>query len=53
MKVAGAVYFVPQISQAGFTGKKLPDNTDAAGQVKKIAAALLSERELSFSRIYK
>jgi CO dehydrogenase maturation factor len=45
MKVAGAVYLDPQISQAGFTGKKLPDNTDAATQVKKIAAALLSERE--------
>jgi CO dehydrogenase maturation factor len=45
MKVAGAVYLDPQISQAGFTGKKLPDNTDAAAQVKKIAAALLSEQE--------
>jgi CO dehydrogenase maturation factor len=43
MKVAGAVYLDPQISQAGFTGQKLPDNTGAAMQVKKIAAALLSE----------
>jgi len=45
MKVAGAVCLDPQISQAAFTGKKLPDNTDAAEQVKKIAAALLSEQE--------
>jgi len=45
IKVVGAVYLDPQISQAGFTGKKLPDNTAAAAQVKKIAAALLSERE--------
>lgn len=45
MKVAGAVYLDPQISQAGFTGKKLPDNTCAAKQVKKIAAALLAEQE--------
>jgi CO dehydrogenase maturation factor len=45
MNVAGAVYLDPQISQAGFTGKKLPDNTEAAKQVRKIAAALLSERE--------
>jgi CO dehydrogenase maturation factor len=43
MKVAGAVSFDPQISQAGFTGQKLPDNTGAAMQVRKIAAALLSE----------
>ena len=45
MKVAGAVYLDPQISLAGFTGKKLPDNSDAATQVKKIAAALLAEQE--------
>jgi CO dehydrogenase maturation factor len=45
MKVAGGVYLDPQISQAGFSGKKLPDNTDAAAQVKKIAAAILSEQE--------
>lgn len=45
MKVAGAVYLDPQISQAGFIGKKLPDNSDAATQVKKIAAALLAEQE--------
>ena len=45
MKVAGAVYLDPQISQAGFTGKKLPDNSDAAARVKKIAAALLAEQE--------
>jgi len=45
MKVAGAVYLDPQISQAGFTGKKLPDNTEAAAQVKKIAAVILSEEE--------
>jgi CO dehydrogenase maturation factor len=44
MKVAGAVYLDPQISQAGFAGKKLQDNTDAAKQVRKIAAALLSEQ---------
>ncbi|MGD0626408.1 MAG: P-loop NTPase [Thermodesulfobacteriota bacterium] len=44
MKVAGAVYLDPQISQAGFTGKKLPDNTEAAAQVKKIAAVILSEQ---------
>ena len=45
MKVAGAVYLDPQISQAGFAGKKLPDNTEAAAQVKKIAAVILSEEE--------
>ena len=45
MKVAGAVYLDPQISQAGFTGKKLPDNTEAAAQVKKIATVILSEQE--------
>jgi CO dehydrogenase nickel-insertion accessory protein CooC1 len=45
MKVAGAVYLDPQISQAGFTGKKLPDDTDAAKQARKIALALLSEWE--------
>jgi CO dehydrogenase maturation factor len=45
IKVAGGIYLDPQISQAGFTGKKLPDNTEAAAQAKKIAAALLSERE--------
>jgi CO dehydrogenase nickel-insertion accessory protein CooC1 len=44
VKVAGAVYLDPQISQAGFSGEKLPDNTGAAKQVKKIAAALLSEQ---------
>jgi hypothetical protein len=48
-KVAGAVYLDPQISQAGFTGQKVPDNTGAARQGKKIAAALLSEPESSFS----
>jgi CO dehydrogenase maturation factor len=45
VKVAGAVYLDPQISQAGFFGKKLPDNTEAAAQVKKIAAAILAEQE--------
>ena len=45
VKVAGAVYLDPQISQAGFTGQKLPDNTDTRAQVKKIATALLSGRE--------
>lgn len=45
MKVAGAVYLDPEISEAGFTGKKLPDDTGAAAQVKKIAVALLSERK--------
>jgi CO dehydrogenase maturation factor len=45
MKVAGAVYLDPQISQAGFTGQKLPNNSDAAAHVKKIAAALLAEQE--------
>ena len=45
MKVAGAVYLDPQISQAGFTGKKLPENTEAAAQVKKIAAVIFSEQE--------
>ncbi|KPK92021.1 MAG: hypothetical protein AMJ94_06085 [Deltaproteobacteria bacterium SM23_61] len=44
-KVTGAVYLDPQISQAGFTGQKLPGNTGAAMQVRKIAAALLSEPE--------
>jgi CO dehydrogenase maturation factor len=44
MKVAGAVYLDPQISQTGFIGKKLPDNTEAAAQVKKIAAVILSEQ---------
>jgi CO dehydrogenase maturation factor len=45
MKVAGAVYLDPQISQAGLTGKKLPDNTEAAAQAKKIVAVILSEQE--------
>jgi CO dehydrogenase maturation factor len=45
MKVAGTVYLDSQISQAGFTGKKLPDNTGAAEQVKKIAAVIFSEEE--------
>ena len=45
IKVAGAVYLDPQISQAGFTGQKLPDNTDAAAQAKKIAEAILSEQK--------
>ena len=45
MKVDGAVYLDPQISQAGFTCKKMPDNSAAAAQVKKIAAALLAEEE--------
>jgi CO dehydrogenase maturation factor len=45
IKVAGVVYLDPKISQAGFNGTKLPDNTGAAAQVKKIAEALLSERE--------
>jgi CO dehydrogenase maturation factor len=45
MKVAGAVYLDSQISQVGFAGKKLPENTKAAAQVKKIAAAILSEQE--------
>lgn len=45
MIVAGAVYLDPQISQAGFTGKKLPDNTEVAAQVKQIAAAILSEQK--------
>jgi len=45
IKVAGTVYLDPQISRAGFTGKKLPDNTDAGAQAKKIAAAILSEQK--------
>jgi CO dehydrogenase maturation factor len=45
IKVAGAVYLDPQISQAGFSGKKLPDNTEAAARVKQIAAAILSEQK--------
>jgi CO dehydrogenase maturation factor len=44
MKVAGSVYLDPQISQAGFTGKKIPENTEAGAQAKQIAAALLSEQ---------
>lgn len=45
IKVAGAVYLDPQVSQAGFTGKRLPDDTETEAQVKKIAAALLPEQE--------
>ena len=45
MKVAGAVYLDSQISQAGFAGKKLPENTDATAQVRKIAQAILSEQQ--------
>jgi CO dehydrogenase maturation factor len=45
IKVAGAIYLDPQISKAGFIGKKLPDNTEAAAQAKKITVALLSDRE--------
>jgi len=45
IKMAGTVYLDPQISQAGFTGKKLPDNTGAGAQVKKIATAILSGQE--------
>ena len=42
IKVAGAVYLDPQISQAEFTGEKLPGDTGAGAQVKKIATAVLS-----------
>jgi CO dehydrogenase maturation factor len=42
IQVAGTVYLDPQISQAGFIGQELPDNSDAGLQVKKIAAAILS-----------
>jgi CO dehydrogenase maturation factor len=42
MKVAGAVYLDPQISQAGLSGEKLPDNTVAGAQVRKIARSILS-----------
>ena len=45
IKVAGTVFLDPQISQAGFTGKKLPANTGADAQVKKIATAILSGQE--------
>jgi len=45
IQVAGTVYLDPQISQAGFTGQKLPDNTGAEAQVKKIATAILSGQE--------
>lgn len=40
--VAGAVYLDPQISQAGFIGQKLPDDTSAGAQVKKITSSILS-----------
>jgi CO dehydrogenase maturation factor len=43
--VAGAVHLDPQISHAGFTGKKLPDNTNAEAQAKKITTAILSRQE--------
>jgi CO dehydrogenase maturation factor len=42
IQVAGTVYLDPRISQAGFTGKELPHNTDAGMQVKKIVEAILS-----------
>jgi CO dehydrogenase maturation factor len=45
LKVTGAVYLDPKIGEAGFTGKELPDHTYAEAQVKKIAQAILSERE--------
>ncbi len=45
MTVAGAVYLDPQVSQAGFTGKKLPNDTEAAARVKQIVAAILSEQK--------
>ncbi len=45
IKVAGTVYLDPQISQAGFTGKKLPAKTGADTQVKEIAAAIMSGKE--------
>jgi len=45
IKVAGTVFLDPQISQAGFTGKKLSASTGADAQVKKIATAILSGQE--------
>jgi len=45
IKVAGTVYLDPQISQAGFIGQKLPSNTGADGQVRRIVTALLSGEE--------
>ncbi|MFH1756635.1 MAG: P-loop NTPase [Pseudomonadota bacterium] len=45
VKVAGTVYLDPQISQAGFAGKKLPANTGTDAQAKKIATAILSGQE--------
>ncbi len=45
MIVAGAVYLDPQVSQAGFSGEKLPDDTEAAARVKQIVAAILSEQK--------
>ena len=40
--VAGTVYLDSQVSQAGFAGRKLPENTEPAAQAKKIAQALLA-----------
>ncbi len=45
IRVAGTVYLDLEISQAGLTGKKLPANTGADAQVKKIATAILSGQE--------
>jgi CO dehydrogenase maturation factor len=44
IQVAGAVYLDPKISQAGFAGEALPNDTEAAAQAKKIVAAILSEQ---------
>ena len=45
IQVAGTVYLDPQISEAGFTGIKLPDNTIAAAQVKKITTSIFPGEE--------
>jgi CO dehydrogenase nickel-insertion accessory protein CooC1 len=45
IKVAGAVYLDPQVSQAGLMGQELPADTGAHGQVKKIVTAILSGQE--------
>jgi CO dehydrogenase maturation factor len=47
IKVAGAVYLDPQVSQAGLMGRELPANTRAYGQAKEIVTALLSGQEKS------
>jgi len=45
IKVAGAVYLDPQVSQAGLIGRELPAITGAHEQVKKIVTAVLSGQE--------